>query len=143
MEFISKSLNDTYNFAKEISKQIKVPYIIALNGDLGAGKTVFVKFLAEILKITSIVTSPTFTLMNEYDEGIYPLYHFDMYRIEHSDDVLELGFEEYFNSKKAVIVIEWPDVVRNILPKTDLDIFIEKIDENTRKFIIKKWIWNY
>ena len=84
-----KILTKTYLCGK-----ITPPCIITLRGDLGAGKTAFTKLFAKALGITQIVTSPTFTLMNEYDEGKFPLYHFDMYRIENSEEIYELGFRE-------------------------------------------------
>ena len=113
-----------------------------LYGDIGAGKTTFTKYLLEALGVKSIVSSPTFTLLNEYT-GVYPIYHFDMYRIENSDELYELGFEDYIDSKNSKYVktgltlIEWPDNVKNILPKQRIEITIEKLGENKRKFIIK------
>ena len=139
-EIITNNIEETYNFARNFLGEIKPPCVITLRGDLGAGKTAFTKALAQAMGIKSVVTSPTFTLMNEYDEGIYPLYHFDMYRIEHPEDVYELGFYDYFNSSDAIIVCEWPDVIDNILPKKGYNITIEKLGENSRKFIIKERI---
>ena len=137
-EFVSNNLDDTFLFAKEFLNTIKPPCVITLSGDLGAGKTAFTKALAKAMGINSIVTSPTFTLMNEYDEGVFPLYHFDMYRIENAEDIYELGFYDYFNSQNAIIVCEWPNVINDILPKYGFDITIQKLGENQRKFIIKE-----
>lgn len=135
---LCKSLAETEAFAKEFVDSIKPPVVITLTGDLGAGKTAFTKFLCKALDIKSIVTSPTFTLMNEYDEGKYKLYHFDMYRIENADEIYELGFDEYFCDKDAIVVVEWPEVVKDLLPNYGYDIIIEKIDETQRKFTIKE-----
>lgn len=137
-EIICKNLNETKELAFKIVETIKPPFVITLRGDLGAGKTAFTKFLAQALNIDSIVTSPTFTLMNEYDEGKFNLYHFDMYRIENYEEVEELGFADYFLDNNAVIVVEWPDVIDKLLPKVGLNIIIEKIDDNSRKFKIEK-----
>ncbi|MBQ7308122.1 MAG: tRNA (adenosine(37)-N6)-threonylcarbamoyltransferase complex ATPase subunit type 1 TsaE [Clostridia bacterium] len=137
-EVITNNLDETFEFAKDFFKSITPPCIITLNGDLGAGKTAFTKALAKAMGINTIVTSPTFTLMNEYDEGVFPLYHFDMYRIENAEDVYELGFYDYFNSPNAVIVCEWPNVINDILPKIGFDITIQKLGETSRKFIIKE-----
>ncbi len=141
-EIIVNSLKDTEKLAKELSKQINCGDCILLYGDIGAGKTTFTKYLLEALGVKSIVSSPTFTLLNEYT-GVYPIYHFDMYRIENSDELYELGFEDYIDSKNSKYVktgltlIEWPDNVKNILPKQRIEITIEKLGENKRKFIIK------
>ena len=137
-EIITKNIEQTYEFAKEFLKQITPPCVITLRGDLGAGKTAFTKALAKAMGIKSIVTSPTFTLMNEYDEGIFPLYHFDMYRIENIEDIYELGFFDYFNSQNALIVCEWPEVIDDILQKKGYDITILKLGETERKFIISE-----
>ena len=137
-EIITENIEQTYKFAKEFLKEITPPCVITLRGDLGAGKTAFTKALAKAMNIKSIVTSPTFTLMNEYDDGIFPLYHFDMYRIENIEDIYELGFYDYFNSKDAIIVCEWPDVIDEILLKKGFDITIEKLGETKRKFIISE-----
>lgn len=136
-EIICNSIEETYLFANEFIKRITPPCVITLRGDLGAGKTAFTKAIAKALGIKEIVTSPTFTLMNEYTDGKYPLYHFDMYRIENPEDVYELGFYDYFNSKDAIIMCEWPDVVDKILGKNGFDITIEKLGTTSRKFIIK------
>lgn len=137
-EIITNNLDETYDFAKNFLSKITPPCVITLTGDLGAGKTAFTKALAKAMGINSVVTSPTFTLMNEYDEGIYPLYHFDMYRIENPEDIYELGFYDYFESKDAIIVCEWPQVIDGLLPKKGYDITIKKLGETSRKFIINK-----
>lgn len=137
-EIVTHNIEETYEFAKEFLKDITPPCVITLKGDLGAGKTAFTKALASAMGIKDIVTSPTFTLMNEYNDGIFPLYHFDMYRIENPEDVYELGFYDYFNTNNGVVVCEWPDVIDNLLPKKGYDITIEKLGEKSRKFIIKE-----
>lgn len=137
-EIITNNIEETYDFASDFVKQITPPCVITLRGDLGAGKTALTKAIAKALGINAVVTSPTFTLMNEYDEGVYPLYHFDMYRIENSEDIYELGFFDYFNSKDGIIICEWPDVVDDILPRIGYDIYIEKLGETSRKFLIKE-----
>ena len=96
---IVNSLKDTREFSKEFAKEIKNGDVILLNGEIGAGKTTFTKFLLENLGVKSIVSSPTFTLLNEY-EGEFPIYHFDMYRISTPEELYELGFEDFLNSKK-------------------------------------------
>lgn len=139
MEFVANNLKETEDFAKKLSKKIENGMVILLYGDLGAGKTTFTKFLLENLGVKSIVSSPTFTLLNEYD-GVFPVYHFDMYRITNTDELYELGFEDYINSKNSPYVktgltlIEWPENIANILPKDAIKIQIEKLGENKRSF---------
>lgn len=141
--FISNSLKDTKNIAKEISSIINNGDVLLLNGEIGAGKTTFTKFLLEYLGVKSIVSSPTFTLLNEYD-GVFPVYHFDMYRITDESELYELGFEDYLNSKNSpyvktgLTIIEWGQNVKNIIPKEKIIINIKKIDENSREFEIIK-----
>lgn len=141
--YLSHSLQDTKNIAKEISNFVNNGDVILLNGDIGAGKTTFTKFLLEFLGVTSVVSSPTFTLLNEYN-GIYPVYHFDMYRITDESELYELGFEDYINSKNSpfvttgLTVIEWGENVKNIIPKEKTIINIKKIDESSREFELIK-----
>lgn len=106
--------------------------IICLNGDLGAGKTTFTQAIGKGLGVTEYITSPTFTIINEY-EGRFPLYHFDIYRLFDEEELDLLGAQDYFYSE-GVCVIEWANNAENILPKERLDIWIKIIDENRRQF---------
>ena len=141
---IVNSLKDTREFSKEFAKEIKNGDVILLNGEIGAGKTTFTKFLLENLGVKSIVSSPTFTLLNEY-EGEFPIYHFDMYRISTPEELYELGFEDFLNSKNSpyvktgLTIVEWGENVKEILPKDAIVVNIEKLGENSRKFKIKRY----
>lgn len=141
-EYNVNSLKETEELSKKISKSIRCGDCILLYGEIGAGKTTFTKFLLENLGVKSIVSSPTFTLLNEYT-GKFPVYHFDMYRISSSEELYELGFEDYIDSKNSKFVetgltlIEWPDNVKDILPKDRIEIVIIKLGDSARKFIIK------
>jgi len=141
MNYFVNSLEETKSLAKKISKVVKCGDCILLYGDIGAGKTTFTKFLLEFLGVKSIVSSPTFTLLNEY-EGDFPVYHFDMYRVSSEDELYELGFEDYINSKNSnfvktgLTIIEWPENIKKILPQKCKEIHIEKLGENKRKFIL-------
>ena len=135
MEFISKNEKQTEKIAKNFAKNLKGGEIILLIGDLGAGKTTFTKYLAKALKIKEHITSPTFTICNEYSSGRLGLYHFDMYRLENEDEARELGLNEYFNSN-YVSIIEWPERILGLIPNNHITIKIEKTGENERKFII-------
>lgn len=106
--------------------------VICLNGDLGAGKTTFTQAIGKGLGVTEYITSPTFTIINEY-EGRLSLYHFDIYRLCDEEELDLLGAQDYFYSD-GVCVIEWANNAENILPKERLDIWIKIIDENRRQF---------
>ena len=130
---ITSSANETMDFAYELAKKTKAPKIIVLSGDLGAGKTTFTKGFAKGLGINEIITSPTFTLLNEY-EGKEKMYHFDMYRINDESEAVEFGILDYFNDPKAIVVIEWYQNIAGLLPKHYIQININKIDDNKREF---------
>ena len=120
----SYSYEDTMAIAAELAKTLGGGEFIAMYGDLGAGKTAFVQGLAKALGITQHVTSPTFTIVNEY-EGRLPLYHFDVYRIADPDEMYEIGFEEYVYSG-GVCVVEWAELIEELFPEEYLRLVIEK-----------------
>ena len=133
-KYTSRSIDDTRELAENIESEKFPGMVICLNGELGSGKTLFVKGFAQSLGITETITSPTFTLIKEYNSGEMPLYHMDVYRIEESDGTI--GFSDYFN-KDAVSIIEWADMISGELPEERLDIDFKIIDENTRVLILK------
>jgi len=136
--FISRNPEQTMKFAEKLIQQIQHGAVICLKGDLGAGKTIFVKGLARGLGITELITSPTFVLMKKYNIRIRnkaknrKLYHIDCYRLKNSNDLLSLGFKSWVKNDN-IIVIEWGDKVRDILPKNRINIKISIVDEKTRK----------
>ena len=136
-EFITTSPDETIGRGKELVSSLEAGAIVCLHGDLGAGKTHFVKGMAEGLGIDSDdVSSPTFTLINEYD-GDKMLYHFDCYRMESPREALEIGAEEYFYGE-GITVIEWPERIESLIPPKAIWISIEAPDKKTRKFVIGK-----
>ena len=137
---LSKSEKQTLDIACKFAKQIKNPCIILLKGDLGAGKTHFVKGFAKGMKCKMLVTSPTFTIMNIYEGGKMPIYHFDLYRLTDSQEATMLGFEEYFNhdSLDGVSIVEWPQQAEELVNQWDYKIDIQKIDDNQRQIQITK-----
>ena len=111
----SHSPGETFAFGERIAATLRAGDVLALCGDLGAGKTHFVKGLAAGLGVAASVTSPTFTLIHEYPAGRLPLYHLDFYRLESEDDALRIGFEEYLDAG-GVLAIEWADKFPALLP---------------------------
>lgn len=128
--------SELIEIAENIESEHFPNMVICLNGELGSGKTVFTKAFAKSLGITDDVTSPTFNIIKEYSNGELPLYHMDVYRLD--GNVNELGIEEYFD-KDGVTIIEWADMISDILPNERLDIRIKIIDENSRVLIIKPY----
>ena len=126
--------SETVELAENIESEKFPGMVICLNGELGSGKTVFTKAFANSLGIKEAVTSPTFNIIKEYNDGEMPLYHMDVYRLE--GDVKELGLEEYFDSC-GVVIIEWSDMIKDYLPEERLDINIKVTGEDTRVFILK------
>lgn len=123
----TKDAGETFSLGERLAAYLPQGGVIALSGELGAGKTLFAKGVAEGLKVPDQVTSPTFTIINEY-QGRLPLFHIDAYRLEEDsgDSVIEeLGLEEYFNSL-GVTLIEWPERIKKYLPDAYLRIDIEK-----------------
>ena len=132
MEVITHSEKETFDFAFDFASKIEGNRVICLNGELGAGKTVFVKGFCKFFDIDEI-SSPTFTLVNEYN-GRNPVFHFDVYRLSDEDEFYAIGGDEYF--ERGICIIEWSDVIKDALPNNVIDVRIERIDDKTRKFII-------
>lgn len=128
-KYTSRSEDDTRELAENLESEKFPGMLICLNGDLGSGKTFFVKSFATALGIREDVTSPTFTIIKEYLEGEMELYHMDVYRVE--NDYESVGIEEYFN-KDGICIIEWAEMIDDILPSERLDINISIVGENTR-----------
>jgi tRNA threonylcarbamoyladenosine biosynthesis protein TsaE len=132
-KYTSRSIEDTMELAENIESEKFPGMVICLDGELGSGKTVFVKGFAKSLGITETITSPTFNLIKEYNTGEMPLYHMDVYRLDGKGD--SVGFEDYFK-KDAVCIIEWADMIKDYLPKERLQIDFKIIDENTRVLVL-------
>ncbi len=135
LTIITKNPEKTKNLGKEISKIIKPGDLLAFYGELGAGKTCFIQGISLGLEIKDYVTSPSFTIINEY-QGKIPIYHFDLFRLDNAEEILELGYEEYFYGE-GLTVIEWAEKIEQLLPKEHLKIDIKFKDryERTISFI--------
>ena len=125
MVFESTSAQMTFEFAKKIGENLKRGDVLCLDGDLGVGKTVFTKGVAAGLGIKDDVSSPTFTLIQEYYGGRLPLYHFDVYRIDGPWDMDDLGYEEYFYGE-GVCLVEWGSMIKELFPENTIYVRIEK-----------------
>lgn len=139
LQMETNSLAQTRELAKAFSKVLKAPMVILLNGDLGAGKTTFVKEVVNALGSNDLVTSPTFTLLNTYSAS-FPVYHFDMYRLSSAEEAMNVGFEEYFDKRRldGVCFVEWAENVEGLINDVDYEINIEKLGDTKRRFTIKE-----
>ena len=121
----TRSPEETYELGRKIGLQARPGQVYTLTGDLGVGKTVFTQGVAAGLGITEPVSSPTFTIVQVYEEGRLPFYHFDVYRIGDSEEMEELGYDDYFFGK-GICLIEWAELIEEILPDDRISITIEK-----------------
>jgi len=136
----TNSEEETYQFGKKLGELAKAGDVYTLMGDLGVGKTVFSQGLGAGLGIEEIINSPTFTIIQVYESGRIPFYHFDVYRIGNVEEMDELGYEDYFYGN-GLVLIEWANLIEEILPETRNEIYIEKNLEkgfDYRKITIKE-----
>ena len=135
MEYITNSPQETENVGAALGKILRPGTILAYRGDLGAGKTAFTRGLARGLGYTEPVTSPTYTIVNEYLGGRLPLFHFDMYRLASSDDLWDIGWEDYLE-RGGICAVEWSENVADAL-EDPIVITIEKLGEDTRRITLE------
>lgn len=126
--YISKSESETINFAKEFAKTLSKTDIIVLNGELGAGKTKFTEGLLDFFGLRDEISSPTFTIVNEYKTNDISIFHFDVYRLNSSDEFYDIGGDEYF--EKGLCIIEWGEIIKDILPENTIFVNIKKDNSN-------------
>ena len=132
IEYISHNENESKNFAKKLASYLNIGDIIILSGELGAGKTKFTEGFLSYFGLENEISSPTFTIVNEYKNNNITIFHFDVYRLEDVDEFYAIGGEEYFNS--GICIIEWGEYIREALPKDYIEIIFNKnlSDENIR-----------
>ena len=135
-KYISLSESDTISLAENIEGEKFPGMVISLIGELGSGKTVFTKAFANSLGITEPVTSPTFNIIKEYNEGELPLYHMDVYRVD--GNVKDLNLDEYFYGN-GITIVEWGDMIGEFLPEERLDIIIKVNGEDKRTIVLKPY----
>ena len=134
MEFITHNPSETEEVGKTLARQLQPGTVIAYRGDLGAGKTAFTRGLAAGLGCREAVTSPTYTIVNEYLTGRLPLFHFDMYRLASSDELFDIGWEDYLE-RGGVCAVEWSENVADAMEDA-IVVTIEKLGEDTRRITI-------
>ena len=127
------SEEETIQLSNKFSEKLKLGTLVVLNGNLGAGKTFFIKNVVKNYGIEN-VSSPTFAIVNEYN-GKYKIYHFDFYRVKNSAELFDIGFNDYLNDDSAITFIEWGELIPEVLPNRRIEIRIEVIDDNSREFI--------
>ncbi len=134
--YLSKNAEDTLTFAKNFAKDLKKGDVIVLVGDLGSGKTKFTEGVLSFFGIENEISSPTFTIVNEYNTPSVDIYHFDVYRLNNSYDFYNIGGDEYFN--KGICIIEWGEIIEDALPEKYTKITFERDleNENYRTLII-------
>ena len=135
MEWITNSPEETETVGQQLGKYLQPGAVIAYLGDLGAGKTAFTRGLARGLGATEPVTSPTYTIVNEYLSGRIPLFHFDMYRLGSSDDLWDIGWEDYLE-RGGVCAVEWSENVADAMENA-ITVRIEKLGEDSRRITIE------
>lgn len=133
IERLTHSEEETVAISQEIASLIKAPAILTLTGDLGAGKTVFSRGFARALGVTDHISSPTFTIVQEYEIPLGTLYHMDLYRISSDEEAVSFGIEEFLNDSHSINLIEWPQRLKWLLPDSVISIEISHVSEFVRK----------
>ena len=135
--FISHNENETINFAKDLASILTVGDIIVLSGDLGSGKTKFTQGFLSYFGLENEISSPTFTIVNEYNTNSFPIFHFDVYRLSSVDEFYAIGGTDYFD--KGICIIEWGEIIKDALPNDHIQIIFSRdsSDENIRNLSIQ------
>ena len=136
MEYLSRCEADTEALGARLAASLSPGTVVAYQGGLGMGKTAFTRGLAKGLGYKGRVTSPTFTIVNEYEGGRLPLFHFDMYRLSGSDELFEIGWEDYLE-RGGVCAVEWSEIAPAAMPEDTLTVAIERVSDNERRISIQ------
>jgi tRNA threonylcarbamoyladenosine biosynthesis protein TsaE len=136
--YILNSVEETIELGRRIGSQLMAPVIIKLDGEMGVGKTHFTKGLALGLGIDEDITSPTFSILNIYNEGRIPLYHIDAYRIKNIEEALDAGLAEVF-AEEGIVVLEWGDILEIFFENRVINIKIDDLGDSSRELIIEGW----
>ncbi|MFA5776157.1 MAG: tRNA (adenosine(37)-N6)-threonylcarbamoyltransferase complex ATPase subunit type 1 TsaE [Patescibacteria group bacterium] len=142
MEILSTSTTETEKLAKTLAEKVKPEMVLALFGDLGSGKTTFTAFLVKALGFASRVQSPTFVIHRRYKKSlgnpIDTIHHVDLYRLTSKKEVLDIGLPEMLQESHSLVLIEWPELAMDFLPRNVLKLYFTTIDENTRRIIMEE-----
>lgn len=136
MRMISQSEAETRDMGIRLAQRLRPGDVVLLSGDLGAGKSVLARGIAGGLGVTETVTSPTFTILNVYESGRTPLYHFDWYRLESEEELYEMGLQEYLGGN-GIALVEWPEICAGAIPETCLRVTIRSTGETTREITLE------
>jgi tRNA threonylcarbamoyladenosine biosynthesis protein TsaE len=136
MEKTTLGPEETKKFGRILAKRLKAGSVVALSGPLGSGKTVLVQGICLGLGVTEFVTSPSFVIINEYP-GTIKVYHFDLYRLENTEEFIKLGYEEYFYGN-GITLIEWAEKIETFLPQERMEINLEILSENGRRILVRR-----
>ena len=134
MEIQIENLDSIREAAREFINHIGEHRVFAFYGEMGAGKTTFIKAICEELGVEDVITSPTFAIVNEYTSSDGPIFHFDFYRIKKLEEVYDMGFEDYFYSG-ALCFIEWPELIEEVLPEDAVKVSIKEEEDGTRSIL--------
>ncbi len=136
IEKTTRSPEQTFEFGRALAKELEVGCVVALSGPLGSGKTVLIKGICSGLGVTEFVTSPSFVIINEYP-GKVKVYHFDLYRLENTEEFIKLGYEEYFYGN-GITLIEWAEKIKTFLPEERMEINLQILSENERRILVRR-----
>jgi len=134
MEIKIQHIEEIREAAQQFVNHIGDHRVFAFYGEMGAGKTTFIKAICEELGVSDVITSPTFAIVNEYTSSDGPIYHFDFYRIKKLEEVYDMGFEDYFYSG-ALCFIEWPELIEEVLPEDAVKVCIKEEEDGTRAIL--------
>ena len=134
-EYLSHSAEETVTFAQKLAAKLNAGDLIVLNGELGSGKTKFTEGILKYFGLDSEISSPTFTIVNEYNAKNFNIYHFDVYRFSNSDEFYAIGGEDYFS--QGLCIIEWGNIISDALPNEYIEINFERTDETPDYRLLK------
>lgn len=137
IERTTSTPEETKEFGRALAEELKAGSVVALSGPLGSGKTVMIQGICSGLGVTEPVTSPSFVIINEYP-GKIRVYHFDLYRLENTEEFIKLGYEEYFYGK-GITLIEWAEKIKAFLPQKRIEIDLEILSEKKRKILVRRF----
>jgi tRNA threonylcarbamoyladenosine biosynthesis protein TsaE len=138
LSIVTQNYEETQKLGEELGCRLPPGSVVALTGQLGSGKTTLVQGIGKGLGIRSLIKSPSFVIIHEYS-GSVPLYHFDLYRIAHQEEIVFLGYEDYFYQKKGIVVIEWAEKIEDFLPGEYLRIELEIVDLSKRRISLRAY----